>query len=101
MPKEKQKQLVDGIVEDAEVFAERTQGDVTRIMRVISMTRTARTLIARVTLQTKAALYALEVDEPTVRALVKVFDDFRSSGQTAPPPPPARSVANEGKPVED
>ncbi len=95
----KEKQLTEGVVGEARVFAERVKQDVTKIMKVVSIARTARTLIMRAELQTKHTTYALEIDEATVRAMVKVFDDFRASGQAAPPPPPERPWANEGKPV--
>lgn len=97
------KELLNGVVEDAKVYAERTDKDTVKLLRVVSVTRTPNTLIARMALDTKAALYALEIDEPTVMAMAKVFTDFRKDhpdGKAAKPPPP-RPVENEGKPVPE
>ena len=84
-------QLTNGVVEDIEVFAERTQRDVTKMMKVISITRTPQTLMARMSLTTQKDVFELEVDEPTVRAMIKVFDDFHAEhpdGKAPAPPPP-------------
>ncbi len=97
------KELLNGTVEKAKVYAERTDKDVVKLLRVVSVTRSPKTLIARMALDTKAALYALEIDEPTVMAMAKVFTDFRKEHPDgkAPKPPPPRPVENEGKEVTD
>jgi hypothetical protein len=96
------KELIGGAVESAQVFAERTDREIVKLLRVISVMRTPKTLIGRMALQTKAALYALEIDEPTVMAMAKVFTDFRKEHPDgkAPPSPPAWPVENEGKSVD-
>jgi hypothetical protein len=100
---EKKVELLEGTVEKAAVYAERTDREVVRLMKVVSVTRTPQTLISRMSLQTKAGMYALEIDEPTVRAMARVFDDFHAQhpGGKAPPPPPERPIENEGKPPLD
>lgn len=96
------KELLEGVVDGAKVYAERTDKDTVKLLRVVSVTRTPKTLIARMALETKAALYALEIDEPTVRAMAKVFDDFRVEHPDgkAPPSPPPWDPKNDGKHVE-
>jgi hypothetical protein len=71
------KEMVGGAVGEAQVYAERVQRETFKLLRVVSVTRTPSTLIAQMAVETKAALFALEIDEPTVRAMCKVFDDFR------------------------
>jgi hypothetical protein len=83
--------LTGGVVEDPEVFAERTNRSIIKLMKIMSITRTTETLMARMTLTTeRKGPYEIEIDEPTVRAMVKVFDDFRAEHPDgkAPPPPP-------------
>jgi hypothetical protein len=96
------KELVGGAVESSEVFAERTDRDITKLLRVVSVIRTPKSLIARIALQTKAALYALEIDEPTAIAVANVFKDHRAKlGANVPAtPPPQWPSENEGKPVD-
>ncbi len=96
------KELLGGAVEDSKVYAERTLKDVVKLLRVVSVTRTPESLIGRIALQTRAAFYALEIDEVTARAIVKVFDDFRREHPDgkAPPAPPPWDPKNEGKPVD-
>ena len=96
------KELAQGAVDHSKVYAERTDKDVVKLLRIVEVVRTPKTLIGRMALQTKAALYALEIDEPTARAIVKVFDDFRAEHPDgkAPPSPPPWDPKNEGKHVE-
>jgi hypothetical protein len=96
------KELVDGVVDSAKVYAERVDKNVMKLLRVVAIERTPKTLIARIGLETRAAFYAMEIDEPTVRALIKVFDDFRAAHPDgkAPPPPPRWDPANEGSHVD-
>lgn len=96
------KELLGGAVDRAKVFAERTDKDEVKLLRLISVTRKPDGLIGRVALQTKAALYALEIDEATVNALAKVFSDFRKEHPDgkAPPAPPRWDPENDGKPVD-
>lgn len=106
MPEKKnalvKRELLGGAVDSAKVYAEKTDKDIVKLLRVVEVIRTPKTLIGRLALQTKAALYALEIDEPTARAVVKVFDDFRREHPDgkAPPPPPPWDPKNEGKHVE-
>ena len=97
------KEILEGVVQKAAVYAERTDREIIKLLRVISVVRTPDTLIGRMAVQTKAALYALEIDEPTVMAMAKVFQDFRAAHPNgkAPRPPPPRPFENEGKPVDD
>jgi hypothetical protein len=104
MPEEREtKELLGGTVESAKVYAERTDREVTKMMKVIAITRTPQTLIARCHLDTKAHLYALEIDEPTVRALAKMFDDFRAKHPEgkAPPSPLPWDPHNNGHPISE
>ncbi len=96
------KELLEGAVDSAKVYAERTDKDVVKLLRVVSVTRTPHTLIGRMALQTRAALYALEIDEPTVMAMAKVFTDFRKEHPDgkAPPSPPPWDPKNDGQPVD-
>lgn len=96
------RELLEGAVSKSKVYAERVDKDTIKLLRVVSVTRTPKTLTARMALETKSALFALEIDEPTVRAMVKVFDDFRREHPDgkAPPPPPPWDPKNTGKPVE-
>lgn len=78
-------------MEDPEVFAERTTRSVVKLMKIVSIARTPETLLARMTLTTeRKGPVEIEIDEPTVRAMAKVFDDFRAEhpDAEAPPPPP-------------
>jgi hypothetical protein len=95
-------ELKDGTVANPKVYSERTETTVVKLLRVISILRTPKTLMARMALNTRAGLYALEIDEPTVRAMVKVFDDFHAEHPDgkAPPPPPRWDPANALKPVD-
>jgi len=87
----KKAQLINGAVEEPEVFAERTQREVTKMMKVVSITRTPQTLMARMFLTTQKDTFELEIDEPTVRAMIRVFDDFHADHPEgkAPPAPPS------------
>ena len=96
------KELLGGAVASAKVYAERVDKDTVKLLRTVSVTRTPKTLIARMALETKSALYALEIDEPTVNAMKKVFEDFRKDHPDgkAPPSPSPWDPKNDGKPVE-
>lgn len=47
----------------------------TKLMKVVSITRTPGGRIARVDFNLKKGPVELEIDEPTARAIVKIFDD--------------------------
>jgi ribosomal protein S4E len=67
--------LTEGKVESAELLPESTDRAVTKIMKVLTITRTPGGRIARIDLVVSGGRnIELEVDEPTARAIAKVFD---------------------------
>jgi len=67
--------LIGGTVEASEVLPDSTDKTVTKVMKTRTITRTPGGRIARLDLQTLKGFIELEIDEPTARAIVKVFDD--------------------------
>ncbi len=66
--------LLDGEVRKSKVIPETVTSNVTKMMKVVSITRTPGGRIANVEMRVRdGSLYALEVDEATVNALVGVF----------------------------
>lgn len=95
-------ELLNGVVESAGVFKEMTDREIIKVVKLISITRTPDTLIAQINLLTGGTLRDIAIDEPTVRALVKVFDDFHAKHPDgkAPPAPPG-TFASQMKDDED
>ena len=90
-------ELLNGVVESSGVYREFTDREITKLFKVVSVIRTPDTLIAQINLKTGDVLRDIAIDEPTVRALAKVFEDFRRDHPTgkAPVPPPGTFARQE------
>lgn len=70
------KKLLKGEVEGAELKPEKVTQETTRLMKVVSITRSPKDRIAEIELRVKdGTLYNLEIDEGTAKAIAAVFDD--------------------------
>lgn len=58
----------------AEIKPETATKSVTKMMKVVMVTRTPEGRIAHVQLALKAGIVNIEIDEATARALAKLFD---------------------------
>lgn len=67
-------QLLGGKVTSAVVKPEETTKTVTKMMKVVMVTRTPSGRIANIELALQRGTVLIEIDEPTARALAKVFD---------------------------
>jgi hypothetical protein len=85
-------ELFEGVVDSAGVYADPTIREITKVMKMISMTRSPKSLIAQINLKSNGALLDLAIDEQTAMALAKVFTDFRAEHPDgkAPPHPPEK-----------
>jgi hypothetical protein len=69
------KSLRDGAVEGVEMRPEEVTQTKTRLMKIVSLTRTPDQHIAVIELRVRGGkLYELEIDEATSRAIASVFD---------------------------
>jgi hypothetical protein len=80
----KLKALVEGEVVGSEVVADTAPRSITKLMKVVSISRGPGGRIARIDMNLKAGPIELEIDEPTARAIVKVFDDDTARIQARP-----------------
>lgn len=67
--------FLDGKVTYAEVMPDPTKKSMTKLMKVISITRQPGGRIAHIGFDLQKGPVELEIDEPTARAIVKLFDD--------------------------
>jgi hypothetical protein len=74
-PEARRESFVGAEFVGAEVLPDPTTQTKTKLMKIVSITRTPGGRIARVDFNLKAGPIELEIDEPTARAIVKVFDD--------------------------
>lgn len=85
-------EFLDGNIEYADVFLDPTDKEKTKLMKVISVTRKPGGRIARFGLKLtkpKPREIEIEIDEPTARAIVKLFDDAPEN------PPPGTTMSQE------
>lgn len=80
--------FLDGQVTYSEVEVDPTEKTVTKLMKVISITRAPGGLVARLGFNLKRPKpreVELEIDESTARAIVKVFDDAKATSPSKKP----------------
>jgi hypothetical protein len=85
-------EFLDGSIEYASVIPDPTDREKTKMVKVISVTRKPGGRVARFGLKLtkpKPREIEIEIDEPTARAIVKVFDDAPDN------PPPGPTMAQE------
>ena len=78
--------FLEGEIDYAEVERDPTEKTVTKLMKVVSITRTPGGRIARIGFTLKKPKprdIELEIDEPTARAIAKVFDDAPAEDKPA------------------
>ena len=69
------KDLTEGTVDEAEIKSDSTEKTVTRVMQTLFITRTPGGRVATIQLSTpKSGAVEILIDEPTARAIAKVFD---------------------------
>lgn len=95
--------LLDGEVESAGVYAEMTDREIIKIVKLVSITRTPDTLIAQINLNVGGKVRDIAIDEPTVLALKGVFDDFRRKHPDgkAPKAPPGTFASQKDQGEDD
>ena len=64
----------DGKVEEVSIRVLDTTTTTVRLMKVVSITKTPGCRAATIILDTKDSQVTLNIDEPTARAIAKVFD---------------------------
>ena len=74
MPKPEKREWLGGEVVKAEVKPETLKMETTKMMKVVSITRTPTGRVASLQMRLKAGLVQIEIDEATARAIAKVFD---------------------------
>lgn len=74
-PEVRRESFVGAEVVGSTVEPDPTAQTKTKLMKVVSITRTPGGRVARVDFNLKAGPIELEIDEPTARAIVKIFDD--------------------------
>ena len=67
-------ELTEGTVEEASIRPDPTEKTVTRVMKTQFITRTPGGRVATIVLDTPDRQVTINIDEPTARALAKVFD---------------------------
>jgi hypothetical protein len=70
----KKAELLEGVVEDSVVSPNPITTTKIRLMKVVSITVSPGCRIATIQLDTKKSRVELAIDEPTARAIAKVFD---------------------------
>jgi hypothetical protein len=72
--KRSKKVLAQGVVEKAQVSVDTNLRPSTKLMKIVSITRTATDRIAKIEMRVKdGTLFEIDIDEPTAQALVNVF----------------------------